>query len=164
MNRLVVIFISLLLASCAVVDAKGPLFTGPGDASSDKSLLYVFKPDSSKVDYVATCLGLVLNKVEYGCLRGKGYLETELEPGKYEVALINKASFGFKLLEFEVELYPSETTYVEYAFGRQIEGEQLDNRYAGFGGAFSGSHVAAIVNEDYALKKLGQLYNSVNDK
>lgn len=145
------------LAGCASMDAQGPMFEKVMLSSPEKSYVYLFKPDSAAKDSVTTCLTLTLNNVEYGCVKGKGYIVAEVAPGSYQAALVNKASFGLKLLEFNLEVKPAETTYLEYAFGRSLTGEALDTRFAAFGFVFSGNHVVAKIQEESALAKLSQL-------
>jgi hypothetical protein len=157
MKKAIIGSIFLMLCACAAMDAAGPKFVKHGALNTEKSLVYLFKPDSASSDGVTTCLALSLNGEEYGCVQGKGYVVAELDPGNYNADLVNKASFGFKLLEFPLELKAGEVTYLEYAFGRQLSGESLDTRFASLGVIISGNHVVAKINEPEALSKLASL-------
>ena len=150
----------LSLSGCASMDASGPAFQKYESIPQGKSLIYLLKPDSASQDGVTACLALKLDDKEYGCVKGKGYVLAEVEPGNYKAALINKSSFGFKLLQFDLVVPENEVVYLEYAFGRSLNGEVLDSRYAGLGVVFSGNHAIAPISELEALNKLSSLFES----
>ena len=152
---------ALLLLACAAMDANGPRFVKHDSIAENKTLIYLLKPDSASKDGVTTCFALKLNNTEHGCVKGNGYIVAEVEPGKYKAALVNKASFGFKLLEFELETHADEVIYLEYAFGRTLSGESLDTRFASLGVIISGKHAIAKINEDEALVQLDDLLLSM---
>ena len=149
--------IFLFLSACSSMDAKGPQFSKHHVVSEDKALIYLLKPDSASQDGVTTCLTLKLGETEHGCVKGKGYIVAEVDAGEYKVALVNKAGFGFRLLEFELEILAGEVIYLEYAFGRDLNAASLDTRFAGLGFIISGSHVIAKIKELEALNKLSGL-------
>lgn len=147
----------LALLACASMDATGPKFLKHDSVSKEKALVYLLKPDSASKDGVTTCLALQLNNEEYGCVKGKGYIVSEVEPGQYKAALVNNVAFGFKVLEFDLTARAGETIYLEYAFGRSISGESLDTRFASLGFVISGDHVVGKIEEADALAKLNGL-------
>lgn len=159
-NSLIILAI-LMLSACAAMDASGPQFIKHDVVSEDKALIYLLKPDSAANDGVTTCLALKLDDTEHGCVKGKGYIVAEIDPGEYKAALINKASFGFKLLEFDLTAQAGEVIYLEYAFGRSLNGESLDTRFASLGLIISGNHVIAKIQEEEALSKLSSLLLSI---
>ena len=157
-KKLSLVFIALFLTACAALDAKGPQFQQHQTINQNKTLVYLFKPDSAARDGVTTCIALTLNEVEHGCVKGKGYIVSEIEPGTYNAALVNKAAFGFKLLEFDLTAEPGEIIYLEYAFGRKLSSESLDTRSAQLGLSISlGKHAVASISESEALSKLNTL-------
>ena len=152
----------LFLAGCTAGSASGPLFQKHAAIDPSGALLYVYKPQTAGQDGVTTCLTLEMNKEEYGCLRGRGFLKAEVAPGLYDVALVNKAGFGFRLLEFEITLEPGSVTYLEYAFGNSASrSRSLDTRYAGLGIVISGNHTIVPVDEGEALAALSVLSESI---
>ncbi len=160
MKRVLLALVFMVLASCSAMDASGPKFIKHNSLSPEGALVYLFKPESASKDGVTACLTLTLNGTEYGCVQGKGYIVAEIEPGVYSAALVNKASFGFKLLEFPLELKAGEIVYLEYAYDRELSGELLDKSFASLGPFFSGNHVVAKINEPDALLKLDTLHLS----
>lgn len=136
------------------MNASGPQFSSLEKPLNGKALIYLLKPDSAATDGVTTCLALSLNEIEYGCLKGKGYVVAQVDPGAYKAALVNKASFGFKVLKFNLNLKSNETVYLEYAFARIPNGESLDTRFASLGYIISDNHIISKIKESEALKKL----------
>ncbi|UTW45029.1 hypothetical protein KFE80_11680 [bacterium SCSIO 12696] len=151
----------LMLSGCAAMNASGPLFEKHFFVPEGKALVYLMKPDSVSKDGVTTCLTLALGDTEYGCVRGEGYIVAEVDAGKYQAALVNKAGFGYKLLKFDLEVRSREAVYLEYAFGRGLTGESLDTRFANIGLIISGNHVVAKIQEEEALQKLSTLKLSI---
>ncbi|MDM3871740.1 DUF2846 domain-containing protein [Porticoccus sp. W117] len=151
----------LLLSGCAAMNASGPLFETHVSVPEGKALIYLFKPDSALKDGVTTCLELTLDDIEQGCVRGSGYIVTEVDVGKYQAALVNKSAFGYKLLQFELEVSSGEVVYLEYAFARDVNGESLDTRSTHVGLYIFEDHVVAKLREDEALQKLSSLKLSI---
>jgi len=160
-RNLLPILACLTLSACAAMDAAGPQFVKHDVVSESKALVYLLKPDSASKDGVTTCLALQLNNTEYGCVKGNGYIVSEVEPGQYKAALVNNAAFGFKLLEFDLTARAGEVIYLEYAFGRSLNGEFLDTRFASLGVVISGDHIVAKIEEGEALAKLTGLLLSM---
>ena len=154
------ILLTLLVSGCTAGSAQGPLFAMHDPVPAEQSVLYVYKPATAAQDGVTTCLTLVMNGQEQGCLRGQGYLRVTTDPGAYEVALVNKAGFGFKLLSFTLDLEPGSAKYLEYRFGASNP-RALDRRYAGAGTVISGDHSIAPVAENIATKQLALLRESI---
>jgi hypothetical protein len=160
-RNLLLTLLCLILSACASMDASGPQFSKHEAAPKNNALVYLLKPDPASKDGVTTCLALQLNNTDHGCVKGKGYILSEIEPGQYKAALVNKAAFGFKLLEFDLTARAGEVIYLEYAFGRSLNGESLDTRFASLGIVVSGNHVVAKIEEPEALAKLAGLQLSL---
>jgi hypothetical protein len=110
---------TLILAGCALHQAKGPVFSAPVSPSPGKALVYFYRPHTEKHGYNRTYL-IAANAVKLPDMLHGGYYSQEVDPGHLRVAsntgvtwdrIIGmpgavtavEQSTGTAVLEFEVE-------------------------------------------------------------
>jgi len=158
---------SLFLFGCAGPVANGPLFTKHKAPLENKALIYVYKPKSG--DGITACLKVLLNEVNYGCLKGEGFVKAVVPPGQYNLVLQTDAFMGPRIIEHQFRAEASKTYYYEFLFtAGKIPDGAVETKHIGFGvasgnviAAGSGTHALIKSNEIQAINVLKSLKKSL---